>query len=195
MLPDHRSPTTRHGWRYLSAATTMLGLVWLLAACASDAPPKSEPAPSGMRITFWAMPDATPPPGAVEKRDNPCGTTYTLATNRVIRNDPALEPSMVHEITAGGEIQRSWAVPVDLVPVAVDGQNLLLRRRSGGDGLLEVGSDGSVASRSLPSLASPEPGACPPRPAEEYAAGVQCVTAYDLSSRKQLLLEFEGPCN
>ena len=169
-----------------------LPLLALLAACAGSSG-GSAAQPAEARLTFWAKVGADAPVGAIAGQ-NACGKTYAVVTKRVPQNDPALEPAEVHQIDDEANILRSWSTPVNLVPVAVDGSAILLRREPDDGAILQIGVDGSIATRSIPTLVRPAPMACPPRPLDQYAADTLCVTVSDLSSRKKLLLEFEEPC-
>jgi hypothetical protein len=146
-----------------------------------------------LSMTFWAHHDATPPQGAVAG-SNACGPTLTIVSMSVPTNNPALEPSKVNQIDENANVLRSWPVPINLTPVALDGEHVLLRGWDKSQAMLQVRTDGIVSVRSVPQLARPEPTACPPRPVDQYAAEVLCVSTHDIATKERVLLEFEQPC-
>lgn len=168
-----------------------------LTACRGGTPvllPGSATSIAGaVSLTFWAKAGATPPPGAIAGQ-NDCGATLSIVSMHVPKDNPALEPAIVHEIDENAKVLRTWFVPINLTPVAVDRDNLLLRGWDASRAMLQVHTDGLVSVRSVPQLARPEATVCPPRPIEQYAAETLCVSTHDIKSKRKLLLEFEQPC-
>ena len=113
-------------------------------------------------MTFWARAGGTPPPGAIPG-ENACGATFTIRVMRVPQNHQALEGSTINQIDANANILRSWLVPINLTPVAVDGDHVLLRGWDDSRAMLQIATDGLASVRAVPQLLRPEATACPPR--------------------------------
>lgn len=149
--------------------------------------------PETFEVELWANDDsAAHLPGVVETNGHPCGASALV---RLSRMPPHVEPEgplgteLVAEAGAGGS---RWSVPLNYVPVAVDGTALLVALSGG---RLWIETDGRIR-RDPPGRDYP-PGAdrvCPVPGAFDASAYAQCTAFTDLSSGKLRLIEYEAPC-
>jgi hypothetical protein len=79
-------------------------------------------------VSFWATEVA--PPAGVELDGHPCGSVVRVKTSVVPADSPWMTADTIREIDAAGKTVRSWRVPVDLYPVGIKGDTVVLAHGS-----------------------------------------------------------------
>jgi hypothetical protein len=169
-------------WLHLAALAALT-----LCACVAAEPRRPIPA------TYWLRAGAEPPP-TVEVHEHPCGLTATAAFFAVPIGPGAFEAEFVHEVDSHGSVLRSWAVPIDRVPLAVSEHSLLLTEPGSPTTALVVGPGGELSIRGNPTHRVPIPSWCPDHLVGTRSAYLRCVAVPDLDSEEERILAFEGPC-
>ena len=98
----------------------MLGL---LAACVATVATAED-----VSVYFWGT--KVEPPAGVELDGHPCGSVVILNTAVVPPDSPWMKADRIREVDAAGKTYRSWRVPVDLTPVGIKGDTLVLAHGS-----------------------------------------------------------------
>ena len=165
-----------------------LAAILLVAGCAH---PK-QINQSRVEATFWIDEAAPQRPDVVVNPDHPCGATGTARLYSVPVGPGYLQPEFVREIDSHGSVLRTWPVPIDLIPVAVQGHALLLRATA--ERWLRVGPNGELAELPPQFDAAAIPAFCPEHVPSGRSAFLRCMSAPDVESGDVHLLAFEGPC-
>ena len=118
----------------LSAALPLL----LAGSLSAQAAPLLELHFSGTRVP--------PPKGVRVHDDGPCGPVVVVRASAMPRKAPWFVAEEVQELDAAGKVLRTWRVPLDHVPVALDGDVLSLSVWSRSD-LITVTPDGHLGIR------------------------------------------------
>jgi hypothetical protein len=111
-----------------------------------------------IEVAFWGTEVA--PPAGVELDGHPCGWVVLLETPVVPPDAPWMQADRVREIDAAGKIYRSWRVPMDLYPVGIEGDTLLLARGSDPIRFFAVDQQGHIR--------------IPPNPHAEWLSTTSC---------------------
>jgi hypothetical protein len=110
-------------------------------------------------VRFWGT--NVEPPSGIELDGHPCGTVVMLKTDVVPPDTPWMEADRVREVDAAGKIYRSWRVPVDQIPVGIEGDTLMLARGSEPTTFLTVDLQGRIRIPKEPPKRWLQPGGCP----------------------------------
>lgn len=111
---------------------------------------------------------------------------------RYSKSEP-LAPERVFELDTNSKVLRSWHIPVDSVPYAVQGNDLLF---SFNDQIYRVSLQGKLGREATPPERG-EPAAAQCRPLKEFqgSAYAQCWRYADLDSKQLRTLAFLGVCS
>jgi len=94
-------------------------------------------------VSYWTT-DVAPPAG-VQVSGHPCGKVIIIESDHIPAAADWLQTNLVHDIDAQGRIIRTWRVPIDHLPVGVDGDDLLLYYGPDPPQILRVSLDGSMS--------------------------------------------------
>jgi len=161
-------------------------LAYLLATAGAASAAYSE------SFRFWPGKDAERVAGFERVSDHPCGSVATATVSKLptASNGPLISEVVV-ELCPGGKVIRRWPMPVDYVPRALRGKDLLV---AVGDEGFWVRSDGSFKRASH----VPKPDQTPFRCNLESVFGKSdyagCSVFVDLVSRKRRTLGYQGVC-
>lgn len=136
LLPVVLRPCRAPSW--LTAALMLAGVL--------SSPLSSAQAAPLLELHFSGTP--VPPPKGVHVDDEgPCGPVVVLRVSAMPRKAPWFVADEVQELDAAGRVLRSWRVPLDHVPAALDGDVLSLSVWSRKDSMLTVTPDGRLGVR------------------------------------------------
>ena len=149
-----------------------------------------------VEILLWADGDIAGMKDVVDVDGHPCGQVAVVRLTRLPPTDAKpLQPDKVVEIDAKGRVLRTWATPVDSLPVAFIGDSLVV----------EVPGTGRFykvrQSREIEEVAAPSPKPmsnfsrqCPKVTAFGKSDYLQCGSAIDIRTGKGRLLAFQSVC-
>lgn len=171
----------RHGGAIRAAAALLLG-----AGTAAG--------PESFEITLWANDDSVERiANVVATSAHPCGTVARVRVTTMpphVQPEGPLAPDLVAEVGSGG---ARWSVPVDSVPIAVDGTALLTKH--GEDGRLWIETDGSIrrgsAGESHPRGIGRD---CPAPMVQRESDYGMCLELVDRGTGRTRKFEYEAPC-
>ncbi len=143
---------------------------------------------------FWTSPNTKADPRVVDVVSHPCGEVAEARVDVLPRysKDGALIPERVFEVGTAGKVLRLWSMPVDSVPYAIAGDDLLFRA---GSQIYRVNTAGKVAL-----IANPPPPVDPitvkcqiPQTLlpSDYAT---CGQFADLTTGSKRVLSYEAVC-
>lgn len=77
-----------------------------------------------IKVYYWGT--KIEPPAGVQRDGHPCGSVVVVTASVVPPDAPWMNADRVREVDDAGKTYRSWRVPADLYPVAIDGDTLVL---------------------------------------------------------------------
>jgi hypothetical protein len=143
---------------------------------------------------FWPAPSAKKDPRFLEMHEGPCGEVATArvqAMPKYSRLEP-LAPEQVFELNSGGKVLRSWNIPVDGEPLALDGNDLLFSFNAANYRVTTQGVVQPVSNELKASQA--EPAQCKMPKAFQGSAYAGCWRHSDLRTKRSRLLAYQGVC-
>lgn len=156
----------------------------------------SEAADSAVyELRFWPGRGVEKDARYVSTSDHPCGKVVVARVRALppVGGGSALVPERVVEVDSSGRVLRRWPMPVDASPIALSGTNLLVESEA-----LKfwVTPQGAITPyKNARTLPEPELASCSPTREFGDSAYVQCRRYRDVSSGKNRILSFEGPCS
>jgi hypothetical protein len=146
---------------------------------------------SGIPLMFWVSDSLSESQlSGLTVHMHPCGSVALMPTRRIPPSDGRLQAERIVEIDSTGRELRRWLVPVDVWPLALNGQELVVNLHAGFRGDLALGISLAGDYRVLPFTGNrvPQVIECPPYRGFGESAYVRCAT---LAGRT---LAYEGPC-
>jgi len=108
------------------------------------------------------------------------------------RNDKAFESEVVFELSTDSRIRRRWQLPVNAIPVAVEGTALLFQH---GPNTYKTTTTGSVmAAKSLLPPPDVTEAQCKMPKVFEGSAYARCWAVPRLGKRVKVILALQAPC-
>jgi hypothetical protein len=109
-----------------------------------------------------------------------------------------LEPELVVELSAAGEIIRRWSMPVDVIVSGVAGDAIFVPLKplmgSVSDEALRISPNGQFSIVRSPKFPEAVPYTCPALQEFGDSAYLGCWEMRDMNSGSPRLLAFQGPC-
>ena len=136
-----------------------------------------------VQVHFW--PTNVPAPATVVVDAHPCGSVLILQTDHVPQK-PWLQADTVSQLDASGAVVKRWRVPVDLYPVGLDGDKVVMAFGSEPDSTLRVGVDGTIEVAKGAPTTFPKHAACP-----RLQANRACVV---VSENPIIFLQYSPVC-
>jgi len=146
---------------------------------------------SGIPLTFWVSDSLSESQlRGLTVHMHPCGSVAFIPTRRIPPSDGRLQAERIVEIDSTGRELRRWLVPVDVWPMALNGQELVVNLHAGFRGDLALGISLAGDYRVLPFTQNrlPQMIECPPYGGFGESAYVRCAT---FAGR---IVAYEGPC-
>ena len=151
-----------------------------------DRPSRSE------RFAFWPRDGASAAPGFERTLDHPCGEVAVAKVSKLpTAKDGPLEAELVVELDSGGKVIHRWPMPVDHLPRAVRGDELLV---SAGDKGVWVRADGSFRRELGAPASTVKLFACDLTSVFGKSDYAQCGVFVDVESHKERTLGYQGVC-
>ena len=146
-------------------------------------------------LRFWPGKGVERDPRYVSTADHPCGKVVVARVYAMPPVEPksALVPERVLEVDSSGKVIRRWPMPVDASPIALRGTRLLVET---GELKFWITPQGAIIPYGpISALPAPEPVSCSHSAEFGDSDYVQCRKFRDLSSGKDRIVSFEGPCS
>lgn len=126
--------------------------------------------------------------------EHPCGFSVRARLRRIPLRHAVLRPETAVEYAPSGAIRRRWAYPSDMLPVAIEGDALLVAFPEASTALA-VRPDGTFEV--FPRLAVPQPRAepCPRLAAFAESAYASCALIPDAATGEARRIAYEGVCS
>lgn len=160
----------------------------------------AKPAEGPWKLLFWIDGKVE----GVSENDvigHPCGAVVELSVSAIPLNRPNIDTDRVIEFDMSGATIREWRAPVDSLPVAVDGNRLIIkysREHSGGH--LAILPLGKIEAYSMHSIDTPLPASaemqCPATLVTLFGKNdyLFCQRWKDRSTGARRNIAFEGIC-
>jgi hypothetical protein len=171
----------RSSWKTVLLVTTV---AWASSAASVET----------FEFRFWPAPSAKKDPRFLEMHEGPCGEVAT-ARVRTMPKYSHLEPfapERVFELDSVGKVLRSWNIPVDSEPLALDGNDLLFSFNATS---YRVTTQGTVqrAPNEIKTTKA-EPAQCTVPKAFQGSGYAGCWRHSDLRTKQLRLLVYQGVC-
>ena len=142
---------------------------------------------------FWPLRGARTDRRFIELRDGACGPVAVARVNLIPdRRDKAFESEVVFELNAQSRITRRWYLPVNALPVAIEGTGLVFL-----DGLkiYKTTPAGAITIvESLPPMPETTEAACKMPQAFDGSAYARCWAVPRIGKKGSAVLALQGPC-
>lgn len=156
----------------------------------------------GHRISIWASDAELSGSGVSSSMDDtlhehPCGAVRSIRVHRLpAAGQPGHVPGTdeVVEYDPEGHLLRRWAVPVDALPLAIDGQRLFFSHYQA---MFSVDTSGRLTKVASHAAAKQESVECPAAIVQEFKGSdfLGCSRMTDVATGKHRLIAAEGVCS
>lgn len=143
---------------------------------------------------FWPGLNSGKDSRIISITDGPCGAVASARVSSMPRHSKTtpLVPERVFELDASSQIVRSWNIPVDSFPIAVEGKDLHF---SFFDAAYIVTPEGTLNKSTYSGkLKEPTAATCQPPKAFDGSGYASCWLFEDVRSGRKRILAFEGVC-
>lgn len=154
----------------------------MLSGCASP-----DPKPL---VSFWK--GAEDVPSEVVVHDHPCGEAVSIATDHVPKDHAWIETDVAYEISPSGGIVREWRTPIDLYPIDLVGNSLVLAYGSNPKQALWVGPDGGLQLKPLRAAPEASRTVCPEAFTKFEASDYAFCTSFERANKR--VVAHQAPC-
>jgi hypothetical protein len=150
---------------------------------------------SAQVFSFWPGEGADRAPGFIELDDGPCGQIARARVSRLPSSrGTALQSELAVEIDSRGRIIRRWPYPVNYLPVAVQGDQLLVTWGSSGEGLW-ITPEGRFSKARLPKSTEGELASCHLDSVFPGSAYAQCQRMPDRRTKRMRTIGYQAVCS
>ncbi len=144
-------------------------------------------------FSFWPLAGAKNDPRLLEVLEGPCGPMAVANVHSIPGpSDKSFESEVVYLLSTRSTIVRTWRLPVNSFPIAVDGQSLVFRD---GPRTFKATTSGSISIvESLPPLPESTEAQCKMPKAFEGSAYARCWAVPRIGLQSRAVLALQGPC-
>ncbi len=142
---------------------------------------------------FWPLDGAERDPRFVQKREGACGAVVVARVRSMPqKNDKALESEVVFELSRTSRILRSWRIPVNTSPAAVEGSSLVFLS---GERTYKTTTGGTIAeTKPLAPMTEISEVTCKMPKAFEGSAYARCWSVARIGGQSRAILAHQAPC-
>lgn len=146
----------------------------------------------GALLSFWTR-DSLPDDlrDSLRRWEHPCGESVTAFVRRIPPRHAVIEGETVFELSRTGDLLRQWPVPIDRIPLGLNGDTLLLNAYSDSVAL-GISPAGALSIHVHSDTGAREAIPCPESELLSTSAYKVC-TALGATEPKRILV-YQGPC-
>jgi hypothetical protein len=144
-------------------------------------------------FSFWPLEGATTDRRFVELLEGACGPVAVARVKKLPDlGDKAFESEVVFELTNQSRIARRWYLPVNALPIAVEGAKLVFRD---GQKIYKTTTAGAIlAVESLPPIPEVTEAKCKMPKVFEGSEYARCWAVPRIGMKATTVLALQGPC-
>jgi hypothetical protein len=176
-------PRRTHNWSFGVLVCTTLVLCTTASAHGTT-----------FKFNFWPTPGAEKDPRFLARHEGPCGDVVEAAVSKMPspRSGDVLGTDIVYELSGGNRIVNTWHLPVDALPVATAGRELVFRYNARHYAVTTAGSIRQLSQ--LPRLANETEVKCKMPAALRRSGYARCAAFPRLGKVSRSVLAYQGPC-